>query len=787
MATFRLRAVAAAVCCTSAFALQTDARVLSETVVGDVTPSSYPIVSEQRQQPVSEERNASNPEILEEEGVESENKGSLFSGIVRFFRQNSSKQQATQKPADESKSESVLKDPLGPAENQVFAAGERAEIRAEIENPDSKLQAPSIETSLPTVNAPADILNAQVSMKLTETPKPEMQEPDDVDPLVTQDGLGDKKQSSVFSDIKNFVSRLTRAQSESARTGSANSAGKRDEIGPEISGLEPDEAADKIQAEDQLDAVIPIILRDTTESTATERPDFGELGRIRSSSVFVPRIEDKEVSRAGEINEKESAPEDTMLAEIPSNAPRLQRNYSLRESFELPLVEGDQKMASTDPSLNEIEVIGQEMSLMLQEVMDGEDDPTKRLAIEPVIERAINAVETSPLFLQAQQNIETYRAIRDQVLSQKQPQLDGQIGYGQRSSESISSVTNEVVESSGGYQSRSLSSSLVLFDFGSIDYQAKAAESRGEATKAQVRALKAEVFLDAVSAFYEVQRALLQLRLARENVNSRQAFVRYVRDRTELGASSAADVIRAESRVAEAMDLLSSAAQSLARSQAGYREFYGEEAEPYILPQEIEFDAGAFRDLESLVMMHPEMEKATLDILAAENDYKAALAGQNGALSLQLQASQSQSPGDSRFLNDQTMSLGFSGSLYDGGGSRAQSEQAAIALNEAKLARDILGRRILRDLRDAYAEYEGQIAAVSARRMVMTGAEDAYAISKEMYSFSRISLFELLKTQEEVFSAGQRLIDSVVERALSKYRLLYVSNKLAEVFNDRPK
>jgi len=787
LATFRLRAVAAAVCCTSAFALQTDARVLSETVVGDVTPSSYPIVSEQRQQPVSEERNASNPEILEEEGVESENKGSLFSGIVRFFRQNSSKQQTTQKPADESTSESVLKDPLGPAENQVFAAGERAEIRAEIENPDSKLQAPSIETSLPTVNAPADILNAQVSMKLAETPKPEMQEPDDVDPLVTQDGLGDKKQSSVFSDIKNFVSRLTRAQSESARTGSANSAGKRDEIGPEISGLEPDEAADKIQAEDQLDAVIPIILRDTTESTATERPDFGELGRIRSSSVFVPRIEDKEVSRAGEINEKESAPEDTMLAEIPSNAPRLQRNYSLRESFELPLVEGDQKMASTDPSLNEIEVIGQEMSLMLQEVMDGEDDPTKRLAIEPVIERAINAVETSPLFLQAQQNIETYRAIRDQVLSQKQPQLDGQIGYGQRSSESISSVTNEVVESSGGYQSRSLSSSLVLFDFGSIDYQAKAAESRGEATKAQVRALKAEVFLDAVSAFYEVQRALLQLRLARENVNSRQAFVRYVRDRTELGASSAADVIRAESRVAEAMDLLSSAAQSLARSQAGYREFYGEEAEPYILPQEIEFDAGAFRDLESLVMMHPEMEKATLDILAAENDYKAALAGQNGALSLQLQASQSQSPGDSRFLNDQTMSLGFSGSLYDGGGSRAQSEQAAIALNEAKLARDILGRRILRDLRDAYAEYEGQIAAVSARRMVMTGAEDAYAISKEMYSFSRISLFELLKTQEEVFSAGQRLIDSVVERALSKYRLLYVSNKLAEVFNDRPK
>ena len=28
---------------------------------------------------------------------------------------------------------------------------------------------------------------------------------------------------------------------------------------------------------------------------------------------------------------------------------------------------------------------------------------------------------------------------------------------------------------------------------------------------------------------------------------------------------------------------------------------------------------------------------------------------------------------------------------------------------------------------------------------------------------SRISLFELLKTQEELFSAGQRLIDSIVD------------------------
>jgi hypothetical protein len=38
-----------------------------------------------------------------------------------------------------------------------------------------------------------------------------------------------------------------------------------------------------------------------------------------------------------------------------------------------------------------------------------------------------------------------------------------------------------------------------------------------------------------------------------------------------------------------------------------------------------------------------------------------------------------------------------------------------------------------------------------------------------------------LKTQEELFSAGQRLIDSIVDRALSKYRLLHAAQQLPEV------
>jgi outer membrane protein TolC len=143
--------------------------------------------------------------------------------------------------------------------------------------------------------------------------------------------------------------------------------------------------------------------------------------------------------------------------------------------------------------------------------------------------------------------------------------------------------------------------------------------------------------------------------------------------------------------------------------------------------------------------------------------------------------SQTKNPGSSNFLDDRTLTLNFESKLYAGGSKDARLRQSEAQLAQAKFERDRVYLDIQRNLRDAFAEYEGKLAGVSARILVTEGAENSYEISKEMYAFSRISLFELLKTQEELFSAGQRLIDSIVDRALSKYRLLHAAQQLPEV------
>ena len=128
---------------------------------------------------------------------------------------------------------------------------------------------------------------------------------------------------------------------------------------------------------------------------------------------------------------------------------------------------------------NEIDLIGREMSRIMQELSDGEKDPTKRLPIDPVIEAAREAVLKSPSVLQIGSSLDLYSAQKDEITAGKRPQVSASVGGGNRKFETESS--GSVVSNSGAYQSRSVSASQLLFDFGSVDNRIDATEIRGEA------------------------------------------------------------------------------------------------------------------------------------------------------------------------------------------------------------------------------------------------------------------------------------------------------------------
>lgn len=287
----------------------------------------------------------------------------------------------------------------------------------------------------------------------------------------------------------------------------------------------------------------------------------------------------------------------------------------------------------SDTRVNAIELIGRDLVMLLNQLTEGEKDPTKRLPLAPVIAKANTAVNESPVFKLALSNQKIADAQRMEAMAGLLPQVSYGSGTGKRDYD-VAASNGGLTNYSGEFKQRTLTAKQMLFDFGGVWYNMSAAQKRQAASEMKADAQRSEVLLQAVRVFYETQRGLLQVRLARENLQARRAFVSFIRERAELGASSSADVIRAESRVAEALDALSSSLQALSQAQASYRQFYNQEAEPYILPKEISMEGLDFVALEVFVDTHPMKLEAELNLEAARADLSASKARFVGGFTL---------------------------------------------------------------------------------------------------------------------------------------------------------
>ena len=374
-------------------------------------------------------------------------------------------------------------------------------------------------------------------------------------------------------------------------------------------------------------------------------------------------------------------------------------------------------------------------------------------------------------------------SVKNELDTAFNPTVTADGGVGRRTFSSNTS-TGSTVRTTGNFIEQSITTSKMLFDFGATDAQKQAAQYNILAVDSKIESTKSELLLEAIIAFYEVQRNLLQSRLARENLQARKTFVNFIRERNTLGASSSADVVRAESRVAEALDLLSSALRALSEAQARYRQYYNSEAEPYILPREINVEDLELFEVEKYALQNPSFIEAEYQIKVIMAQIDTLKAQKYGRVVVQGTLSNSRSPGQNNFNDDISVGLNFQTELYSGGVEESKLEQAQARLLQAELSRDSIRVGIIKELREKFATYEGELSAVDARLLVLDGSKETYSITKELYAFSRISLFEVLSSQEELFNSGRQLIDSIVDRAIAKYRLSHATQTLVEKVYD---
>ena len=211
---------------------------------------------------------------------------------------------------------------------------------------------------------------------------------------------------------------------------------------------------------------------------------------------------------------------------------------------------------------------------------------------------------------------------------------------------------------------------------------------------------------------------------------------------------ASADVIRAEARVAAALGALAGSLESLAVARANYRKIFAKEAAPYILPREFDTENFDITNIDEYIESNPDLALVKLNIDIANLELETLQQEKYGSINSSAAAA-SYSEASGIFSDTLSFGLSYNTSLFDGIAD-TNIQQARLNLSNLSFEERRIRISLKQQLEDAFSEYDGKVSAVSSKMLVLEGAKDSYNITKELYSYSRISLFEVLAAQEEL-------------------------------------
>jgi outer membrane protein, adhesin transport system len=323
-----------------------------------------------------------------------------------------------------------------------------------------------------------------------------------------------------------------------------------------------------------------------------------------------------------------------------------------------------------------------------------------------------------------------------------------------------------------------------MFDFGATSASVAAGREREKANAARVENRKADLALRSVQAWLEVVRSRRLLTLAQLNVQAREAMVSFLALRHELGGGPVSDVWRAQSRLAESRAAIAASQARVQGSDSAFRELFEEDPGEIDMPVLPGFDrASVAADAAGAVGAFPAVRSAAAAQVAAEHERESARARTLPQVGLEVSALRRDMIGQGKVGNEYSASVVMRYSFYTGGADTARDVQAEQRVVEAAQQTRAVRLQVERSLAQAIADDDSNLAVLAARRDGVLLAVDAMRAVREQFAYRRGSLLDMLNAQEVMHAAGVALVDAEVEQALDRWRVLYLSNALASIFN----
>lgn len=403
------------------------------------------------------------------------------------------------------------------------------------------------------------------------------------------------------------------------------------------------------------------------------------------------------------------------------------------------------------------------------------EDPVSGPGFSVLRQGILRLFSTLPPVLQQKLRVEKYGEKLTQVDSKWYPQVAVSGGYKSYDRDSRSLGTTQPV---------SLTVNQQIWDFGKTFSEKAQVNAELRAERAATRYARSEALLECLRVTLNLQRARRLEFFILGYVNSRKAFAKLMQERKALGAASDIDVVRAKSKVAQALEQIPVAKEDVARAEAEYAAVFGRAPEniSYKYYQTPVFSSGEGGvPVAELVKRLPKVQAQMAKVDAALAGVDQLRQRQFGVVEAQFTASAGERDVFG-YTRQNTFAITYSLEAFDGFRGSAAVKEATLASSERILELDQLQRDEILLLSNSREALQSARSTVSTRLDLLKSTRAVDAGTRELFSLSRASITDVFREQEAHFLSARQLIESIYQRDLATYRYLHVYNQLLGVF-----
>ncbi|KIO34869.1 TolC family outer membrane protein [Shewanella sp. cp20] len=303
-----------------------------------------------------------------------------------------------------------------------------------------------------------------------------------------------------------------------------------------------------------------------------------------------------------------------------------------------------------------------------------------------------------------------------------------------------------------------------------------------------------DIALDVAKVYVNYIRSEQVLTLAEKNLQSHKDIYDQIKQRTDSGLGSVADLSQITGRLARANANVIAAKNNFFDAKAQFVRIVEKEPENLIVPvpDDDMLPTNLSDGLKVAQENHPILKSAASDISAAENERSSAQSNYYPKLSLELGGNWNDNldgeDGYSIFANqnvgghnnDLVAMVRVKYNLFAGGKDLAREKEAAYKIGEAKEIRQRAYRQVVEGVNLAWNAYEMLEPQKLYIRDHVIAAKDTQVAYSQQFNLGQRTLLDLLDTENELFEARKDYLDAEYDEILSEYRILNATGRLLE-------